>query len=139
MKTKYPDWQTILYIASLSSILFVMGYITGTLSTWMRIRFELNAWCAENYSVVKEVVRASIFSHIVHVYVPYMLSAITIYMNFLAGNKSNKTWLVGLIGQVGWSTWIFYTQNWGFVPLNIALWYIYIGNHIKWNKNITSV
>lgn len=66
------------------------------------------------------------------VIVPYILSAITIYMNVLAGNKAPHAWAVGLVGQAGWLTWIIVTANWGFLPMNIALWWVYGRNHLKW-------
>lgn len=68
--------------------------------------------------------------------VPYLLSAITIYMNLLAGNKHRNAWAVGLVGQLGWSAWILLTwdQNHGFAPMNIALWWVYGRNHLKWRR-----
>lgn len=65
---------------------------------------------------------------------PWMLSSITLYMNFLAGNLSKHAWLLGCLSQIGWSVWTIYTKEWGFLPLNLGLWYIYIRNYIKWNK-----
>lgn len=72
---------------------------------------------------------------IIATYLPWILSGITIYMTLMAGNKHPNTWLVGIFNQTLWSIWVFGTQNWGFVPLNLALWYVYIRNHIKWSKN----
>ena len=70
-------------------------------------------------------------------YLPWMLSAITVWMNILAGNLHKNAWLLGLIGQVLWLIWILVSQNWGFIPLNITLWVIYFRNHNKWkNKPI---
>ncbi len=69
-------------------------------------------------------------------YLPYALSAITIYMNILAGNRTRNAWAVGLVGQLGWSLWIF--MQWetaqGFLPMNIALWAVYLRNHMKWRR-----
>ncbi len=70
-------------------------------------------------------------------YLPWGLSCITIYMNILAGNKKPHAWVVGLVGQVFWSIWIVISENYGFVPLNIALWYVYFQNHRKWNKDLS--
>lgn len=69
---------------------------------------------------------------IVVVYVPWMLSAITIWMNVLAGNLHRGAWMIGIISQAFWLLWIIVTETWGFVPLNVALWIVYIRNHIKW-------
>ena len=66
--------------------------------------------------------------------VPYILSAITIYMFFLAGNKKSYTWLVGLANQALWLFWIVGSNTWGLLPMNIALWIVYIRNHLKWTQ-----
>lgn len=68
------------------------------------------------------------------VYLPWVLSGITIWMNILAGNLHKSSWLIGLIGQVLWLVWILISENWGFLPLNITLWIIYFRNHRKWNR-----
>lgn len=65
-------------------------------------------------------------------YLPYLLSAITIYSMLLAGNKKQSAWLVGLINQLLWLLWIFVTGTWGLIPMNICLWVVYARNYIKW-------
>ena len=69
-------------------------------------------------------------------YLPYGLSAITIYMTLLAGNKNPKAWAVGLVGQLLWLIWILWDLNTrqGLLPMNAALWIVYARNHLKWNK-----
>lgn len=66
--------------------------------------------------------------------IPYILSAITIWMFLLAGNKTKWTWLVGLANQGLWLTWIIISSTWGLLPMNVALWIVYARNHLKWNK-----
>lgn len=65
---------------------------------------------------------------------PWLLSAITIYMTILAGNKHPRAWLIGLVNQILWLIWILGTQSWGFIPMNIALGWVYLRNHLKWNN-----
>ncbi len=65
-------------------------------------------------------------------YLPYLLSAITIYSMLLAGNKKRGAWVVGLINQVLWLVWIILSSAWGLLPMNIALWIVYGRNYIKW-------
>ena len=67
-------------------------------------------------------------------YLPWLLSAITLYMMFLAGNKSKYAWLIGLINQALWLIWIVASSAWGLLPMNIGLWVVYTRNHLKWNK-----
>ena len=66
------------------------------------------------------------------VYMPWLLSAITIWMTFLAGNKHPHAWAVGLVNQGLWLVWIVASGTWGMLPMNLALWVMYARNHIKW-------
>lgn len=63
---------------------------------------------------------------------PWVLSAITIWMNVLAGNKHRSAWLVGLCNQALWLLWIIATSTWGLIPMNFALWIVYARNHWRW-------
>ena len=63
---------------------------------------------------------------------PWLLSALTIYMTVLAGNKHQFAWLVGLVNQAFWLIWIVSIQSWGLIPMNFALCYLYARNHFKW-------
>lgn len=65
-------------------------------------------------------------------YLPWMISALTILMVHMTGNKHPKTWLLGLFNQGLWSAWILCSYSWGLVPLNVVLWYMYFKNHKKW-------
>lgn len=66
-------------------------------------------------------------------YLPWILSAITIYSMLLAGNKRRGAWVVGLVNQALWLIWIVLTAAWGLLPMNVALWIIYARNYIKWS------
>lgn len=68
-------------------------------------------------------------------YLPWLLSAFTIYIAWVAGSKSKHTWAVGLVAQVLWFTWIVMTENWGLLPGNFALAAIYARNHLKGNAS----
>jgi hypothetical protein len=68
----------------------------------------------------------------IRIYLPWLLSAITIWMTLLAGNLHRNAWLVGLGNQLLWLIWIVVTGTWGLIPLNIALWVVYGRNHLKW-------
>lgn len=72
-------------------------------------------------------------SQAITIYLPWLLSAITIWMTLLAGNIHKSAWLVGLGNQALWLVWIVTTNTWGLIPLNIALWVVYARNHLKWN------
>lgn len=60
------------------------------------------------------------------------MSTLTIYMTFLQGNKNAFGWVVGLFNQFLWLTFAIYTETWGLLPLNAALWILYIRNLRKW-------
>jgi hypothetical protein len=64
---------------------------------------------------------------------PWIMSALTIWMTLLAGNKHKSAWAVGLVNQALWLTWILSTSNWGLLPMNIALWIVYGRNHWQWS------
>ena len=65
-------------------------------------------------------------------YLPWLMSAITIWMTLLAGNKHRFAWAVGLANQMLWLLWILVTASWGLLPMNIGLWLLYLRNHWKW-------
>lgn len=67
-------------------------------------------------------------------YLPWLLSAITIWMTVLAGNKHPLAWFIGLVNQALWFVWILAAEEWGFIPMNAALWIVYARNHFKWNQ-----
>jgi len=71
--------------------------------------------------------RSLIVSHL-----PWLLSAITIWMTVLTGNKHPSAWLVGLVNQALWFAWIVAAEQWGMLPMNIALWVVYGRNHWLW-------
>lgn len=73
-------------------------------------------------------------SEAIRIYLPFFLSAITIWMTLLAGNKHPKAWAVGLLGQALWLVWIIASAAWGLLPMNLALWAVYARNHFKWGK-----
>jgi hypothetical protein len=73
-------------------------------------------------------------SEAIRFYLPFLLSAITIYMTVLAGNKSRNAWLFGLVNQALWLVWIIATASWGLLPMNLALWIVYGRNHLKWSR-----
>lgn len=65
-------------------------------------------------------------------YLPWFLSAVTIYMTVLAGNKNRHAWAVGLFNQAAWLVWIIMSETWGLLPMNLALCVVYGRNRIKW-------
>ena len=65
-------------------------------------------------------------------HLPWLLSAITIYTMFLAGNINKNAWLMGLVNQALWLVWIIAAEAWGLIPMNVALWVVYTRNHLKW-------
>lgn len=69
---------------------------------------------------------------IIIAFLPYLLSAITIYSMLLAGNKKKGAWAVGLVNQFLWLVWIIFSASWGLLPMNIALWVVYGRNYLKW-------
>lgn len=67
-------------------------------------------------------------------YLPWLLSVITIWMTLAAGNKHRLAWLIGLVNQALWLSWIIAAGAWGLLPMNLALWVVYGRNHWKWTR-----
>lgn len=67
-------------------------------------------------------------------YLPWLLSAVTIWMTLLAGNKHRLAWAIGLCNQALWLGWIIAAEAWGLLPMNLALWVVYGRNHLKWAR-----
>ena len=65
---------------------------------------------------------------------PWLMSALTIWMTLLAGNKHKSAWLVGLVNQALWLMWIISVGAWGLLPMNAALWIVYGRNHLRWTS-----
>lgn len=65
-------------------------------------------------------------------YLPWLLSALSLVMSVLTGNKWRNAWLFGLGIQCVWLFYIWCDRKWGFLPLSIALFIIYTRNHLKW-------
>lgn len=72
-------------------------------------------------------------TEIIRFYMPWIMSAVTIWMTLLAGNKYKSAWLVGIGNQALWLTWIVTVGAWGLIPMNITLWVVYARNHLKWS------
>lgn len=74
-------------------------------------------------------------THTIVVYLPWLLSAITIWMTLLAGNMSRMAWPVGMANQALWLVWILASSNWGMLPMNIALTVVCWRNYVKWKAS----
>jgi hypothetical protein len=68
-------------------------------------------------------------------YLPYLLSAVTALSTWMAGNKDPRAWLIALGNQVLWTVWVFGSHTWGFIPLNLFLWYTYFRNYRLWRSH----
>lgn len=67
-------------------------------------------------------------------YIPWIISASTIVAVIIQGNMHPKAWLITIANQSLWLLWIVLSQEWGFLPLNAAMWVVAIRNHIKWTR-----
>lgn len=75
-------------------------------------------------------------THSIIVYTPYVLSVFTLWMMWLAGNKSALAWKVGLGNQALWLLWICESHTWGLLPLTACLVVMYVRNLLKWKKAV---
>lgn len=65
---------------------------------------------------------------------PWLLSAITIWMTLATGQRKASGWLIGLLGQALWFVWVWASQKWGFLPLTGTLTGLYLYNWLKWRE-----
>lgn len=67
-------------------------------------------------------------------HLPWLLSALTVYMTILAGNQHRMAWAWGLLAQALWLLWIVNVEAWGLLPMNATLWVVYARNHLRWRR-----
>lgn len=67
-------------------------------------------------------------------YLPWFLSAMTVYSIHLAGKKDKFGWKIGIYLQALWIIWILASKNYGFLPLNACMWWVQCSNYLKWKK-----
>lgn len=70
--------------------------------------------------------------HTFLVILPYVISVVTVYSMWLAGNKDFAAWPIAIVNQALWLFWIVLSGTWGLLPMNIALWIIFYRNYRKW-------
>lgn len=63
---------------------------------------------------------------------PWVMSVTTLATNWLAGNKWLHTYKIGMANQAIWFAWVFMSHNYGFLPLNLFLTFIYYRNDRRW-------
>lgn len=65
-------------------------------------------------------------------YLPWLVSAVTVWTAVATGDKKVSGWIIGLVGQALWLLWIWASATWGLLPANIVLTLVYIRNLYKW-------
>lgn len=66
---------------------------------------------------------------------PWLLSALTIWMTLTAGSKWRWAWSIGLVNNFLWLVWVLASASWGLLPMNVVLWVVYTRNHLKWMRS----
>lgn len=67
-------------------------------------------------------------------HLPWIMSALTIFVMWQAGNKSVWAWRVSLVNQFVWLAWIVSTRTWGLLPLNLAMFVTSTRNLLLWSQ-----
>lgn len=70
----------------------------------------------------------------VTLYLPWLLSVITVVATLLAGNKHRHAWALSLFNQGLWLLWIVTTHTWGFLPMNLVIAAASARNHWLWTR-----
>lgn len=66
--------------------------------------------------------------------IPLLLSANTLTLTWLVGNRRTSGWVLGCIGQALWFVFIFTWQVWGLLPLAVGLTIVYARNLLRWRR-----
>jgi uncharacterized membrane protein len=66
-----------------------------------------------------------------------VISVVTIIQMYLLSRKAKSGLYVGIFSQFLWFAFIITTGSWGLLPLNIALWYIFLTGILKWKDDRT--
>ncbi len=61
-----------------------------------------------------------------------IISCSTIAAMWLLGQKSRYGWFIHLSNQGLWLAFIFWTQTWGLLPLNAAMWFTSYRGWRRW-------
>lgn len=70
--------------------------------------------------------------------IPLVLSAITLWSQFLAGDKNPAAWFIALVNQALWLIWILAVGAYGLLPMNAGMWYISYRNWRLWTVDNTA-
>jgi len=68
------------------------------------------------------------------VWLPWLLSVLTIYGVIETGNKRLRAWVICLVNQALWLVWICASGTWGMIPMNVALWIVAARNLRRWHR-----
>lgn len=66
--------------------------------------------------------------------IPLALSANTIALMWLVGDRRTLGWVLGVAGQAIWFLFIFVFDAYGLLPLAIVLTIVYARNLVKWRR-----
>jgi len=75
------------------------------------------------------------FKSLIVVYLPYLISVLTLYTVKITGDKNKNAWVMTMLNQLLWLFWIFISDNKGFIILNLGIIYFSVINHYKWKKS----
>lgn len=67
-------------------------------------------------------------------WLPWLCSALTIWMTWLQGEMRPMGWIVGLVNQLLWLAFAIGMKTYGLLVLNAFLWFMYIRNYRKWRR-----
>ena len=65
-------------------------------------------------------------------HMPWFMSAMTILMSWMAGNKSLHAWAIGIANQAMWAGYSVATEQYGFLLATAFLTLTYARNWWKW-------
>ena len=70
--------------------------------------------------------------HFITDFLPWVLSALTVYSVYLSGYKNRYSWLVGIVCQILWIIFAVTTKSWGLLPMNFIMIPLFFRNYLMW-------
>lgn len=64
----------------------------------------------------------------------WLLTAIGVTGLYFAGQKRPWAWLIGLGAQVLWIAYAIVSKQYGFIVSAFAYGWVYLNNHLKWQR-----
>lgn len=64
----------------------------------------------------------------------YLLTATGALIMYLAGKRRRSAWALGVVNQLAWGSYAYFTHQFGFIFGCVLYGTVYIRNYVSWRK-----